>query len=412
MVDLKGYLLKVLNEYQLEKRKDLKNNQLAQFIRHQASNCIPNWLLESDSYRVMASCGQGQWAEVPWLILFDNSISVKATEGYYIVYLFRSDSKGVYISLNQGYTFYQEEFKSKQPKLKVNKVSKYWMTKLNLIKEGTNGFTTKSINLHVRNQSSLPKGYELGNIYSKYYSVDDLKNINNDLLLSDLNYMKSVLTELRISLPKNHKEVIYDIIENNSIPDLEEEILDKNYDTEVNISKMGIRVDVPENLKLNKIKKHGFFSRKRSYLNELDRNTKQGNYTEKLVLEMEKKRLLEDPLLKKYTDKVIHVALSEGDGLGYDILPFIYDKACEAVVEYYIEVKSTTGDISTPFFMSENELQVAKMYGSRYAVYRLYKTDDGRWNYYIINDPYRNTEYTPIQYMVIPKTNFGQNSIE
>lgn len=54
---------------------------------------------------------------------------------------------------------------------------------------------------------------------------------------------------------------------------------------------------------------------------------------------------------KKYAERVVHAASAERNGLDYDI------KSCdEAGGEIFIEVKTTTGDASTPFYLTKTEL--------------------------------------------------------
>ena len=406
MTTLKEYLLQVLNNYQSEKNNDLTGNELANFIKNQASISIPEYLLNTNDYKISASCGKGRWSEIPWMGVFHKDISISAQKGYYIVYLFRGDCKGVYISLNQGYTFYKNRFKGDKPKQKINKVSKYWSAKLNLIREkDALGFTSKPIKLHASGKKDLSEGYELGNIYSKYYSLEDLEVIDNKDLLTDMEHLKMVFAELRSLLPQNYEEFNYSIVNDYSTEELDEEIIDKNLEIEENLTKLGEKVDIPHNLKLNENIEHGKKIRKRNYGRELKRNTKQGGITEKLALQIEEDRLKMNPLLRDYVDKIVHFSLDKGDGAGYDIQSFDYDKETNEIVEYYIEVKSTTGGVEAPFYMSENELQVSKKKGKFYSIYRLYKNADNNWNYYIINDPYNNIEYKPIQYMVVPKNN-------
>jgi len=55
-------------------------------------------------YHIEGSAEQGQWAELPWVAVFDRLITNTARQGFYIVYLFRSDLSGVYLYLNQGVT--------------------------------------------------------------------------------------------------------------------------------------------------------------------------------------------------------------------------------------------------------------------------------------------------------------------
>ncbi len=67
---------------------------------------------------------------------------------------------------------------------------------------------------------------------------------------------------------------------------------------------------------------------------------------------------------------MIHTSQDEGDGCGYDILAFNIAGKAE-----YIEVKTTTGRINTPFFITENELAASDRYGEDYVLVRLFNFD-------------------------------------
>jgi len=405
-MSLKGYLLNIINNYQAEKKNTFKQNPLANFIRSEADSSISELILNRDEYKISASAGQGGWAEVPWLGIFHNDVSISAKEGYDIVYLFRADSEGVYLSLNQGFTFYKDEFKGNNPKEKINKVSKYWIAKLNLIRENNKfGFTTNPIDLKGIAKTDMPEGYELGNIYSKYYSKDDLMKIKEESLLNDLDHIKMVFAELRTMLTEEYSIINHRIISNNSIEDLEIEISEKNFDITMVNDRVGEEVPIPSNSGLNKTLKPGASIRKKDYELELKRNTKQGELTEKIAFNIEKSRLMNHPILKDYVGKIRHTSVVDGDGAGYDIQSFYYDEEANEICDYYIEVKSTNGGINTPFFMSDNELEVAREKGNSYSIFRLFKNKSKCWDYYVINDPYEKIDYRAIQYMVIPKSN-------
>lgn len=59
--------------------------------------------LDRNRYLIKASYGNSNWANIPWIAIFDKEITVTAQEGYYIVILFNADMSGFYLSLNQGY---------------------------------------------------------------------------------------------------------------------------------------------------------------------------------------------------------------------------------------------------------------------------------------------------------------------
>jgi hypothetical protein len=48
------------------------------------------------------SAGQGRWATVPWIAALDTRETTKTSRGVYVIYLFRADLSGVYLTLNQG----------------------------------------------------------------------------------------------------------------------------------------------------------------------------------------------------------------------------------------------------------------------------------------------------------------------
>lgn len=54
--------------------------------------------------RVSFSVGAGNWARVPWIALMDERETTSTQRGTYVVYLFREDATGVYLTLNQGVT--------------------------------------------------------------------------------------------------------------------------------------------------------------------------------------------------------------------------------------------------------------------------------------------------------------------
>lgn len=66
-----------------------------------------------------------------------------------------------------------------------------------------------------------------------------------------------------------------------------------------------------------------------------------------------------------------HIAKTKGDGEGYDILS--YDKSGE---EIFIEVKTTTGNYDTPFFITRNELEKSINEKEKFYLYRLYNFDE------------------------------------
>lgn len=230
--------------------------------------------------------------------------------------------------------------------------------------------------------------------------MDKFSSISNKELLKDLEYLKMMFTELRgLMSPNNFKYFNNKILDSVLTEDLEVRIIKKN----LSISKLGEQVSIPTGLSFSETKSNPKIVKK-DYIKELKRNTEQGMEAERLVLNLEIERAKRDSKLQQNVDDIQHVALNEGDGLGYDIKSIYFDEVTNEVKPLYIEVKSTIGGINSPFYLSANEKRVAKEKGKEYSIYRLFRRDDVNFDYYVINDPYEKLEYEPIQYRVIPKS--------
>lgn len=106
-----------------------------------------------------------------------------------------------------------------------------------------------------------------------------------------------------------------------------------------------------------------------NYLAQHANNTSLGLLGEELVLAQEIKALV-DANRQDLADKVIHVSVVEGDGAGYDIRSYTHDGAMK-----FVEVKSTKGSVSSPFFISPNEVEFSRKNPENYYLYRLFDLD-------------------------------------
>ncbi len=109
---------------------------------------------------------------------------------------------------------------------------------------------------------------------------------------------------------------------------------------------------------------------KHDYLKESIKNIDIGERGEKLVYEQEKKKLIN--ALKSGKKINIKECLKwvaiEDDSAGYDILSLDIN----TMQPMYIEVKTTTYSKSTPFYMSQGEIDFSKKNASNYHLYRIY----------------------------------------
>ena len=96
------------------------------------------------------------------------------------------------------------------------------------------------------------------------------------------------------------------------------------------------------------------------------RNRALGRAGESFVLDVERRQLAK---LQRYdlSDRVRWIATEDGDGAGYDILSF--DPSGR---ERLIEVKTTNGGATTPFFLSHNEYETAAAHADSWRLYRVH----------------------------------------
>ena len=99
-----------------------------------------------------------------------------------------------------------------------------------------------------------------------------------------------------------------------------------------------------------------------SYLEREARNASLGRAGEEFVLNFERARLIRLGQ-ESLADRVEHIAVTEGDGAGFDIRSFEADGR-----DRFIEVKTTAYGKQVPFFVSQNEVMVSQNYSDHSPV--------------------------------------------
>lgn len=82
-------------------------NDIDPDVVNRITKLIPKELtsyINDDNYTVYGSVGKGLVAKTPWIAILDKEITTSARMGVYIAFLFSSDYKHVYLTLNQGTT--------------------------------------------------------------------------------------------------------------------------------------------------------------------------------------------------------------------------------------------------------------------------------------------------------------------
>lgn len=128
-------------------------------------------------------------------------------------------------------------------------------------------------------------------------------------------------------------------------------------------------------------------------------NSEVGFFGEKAVLNFEKEKLKRYPDL---AEKVEHVSVKQGDGLGYDILSFD-----EEGREVFIEVKTTTQGKDAPFYISDNEVDFALKHSDNYVLYRIYNVQNileskDKIEFFKVNgDRFQGISLSPVKYRAL-----------
>lgn len=142
-----------------------------------------------------------------------------------------------------------------------------------------------------------------------------------------------------------------------------------------------------------------FKSRKSPNYAERDHKNRQlGHKGELLVLDQEKKALTLAGR-SDLAEKVRHVSVVEGDGAGYDILSFFPDGRPR-----YIEVKTTKGGASTPFYISPNEIAFSAAQAESACLIRVfeYNAESNIGKAFVVNGNLREQlDLTPTEFRAV-----------
>jgi 5-methylcytosine-specific restriction protein A len=176
---LRETLQQILTDYPANKERPLENNALAQFIRREAAQTVFDAMgAEGTGLVVQGSPGQGNWAAVPWIGVFDPTITTSATEGYYVVYLFHSQQPAVHLSLNQGTTIVREEFLTKTRDVLADRAQ--FMRKRLADYQMLLGVTSIDLGSTARLPGDYVAGHALGATYN-LASMPDETTLDHDL---------------------------------------------------------------------------------------------------------------------------------------------------------------------------------------------------------------------------------------
>ena len=206
---IESLLNKVILEYPEAVSDNFKEHPFAKYFRNTIPTSIASSLELSDMYSIKASAGNGAWAKIPWIAIFNKLITESVTSGFYCVYLFRADCSGVYLSLNQGIADKRDEHGLGVSRNILRDQARLFR---NLLGEGTIVNFADQLDLKLdfipkeTTSRRLGLAYEAGNIVSKFYAGDKIPD--NQLLIKDLEELLGIYATLfeKFSLDENAQE--------------------------------------------------------------------------------------------------------------------------------------------------------------------------------------------------------------
>lgn len=165
-------LRRIIEEYPLARLDPPAGHPLAAVIRRGAPDEMRGALDTIDGpFLVKGSPGRGShWAAVPWLAVFDPTVTTSATRGYYLVYLFPAHREVVHLSLAQGTV---AAIREHGPRAEA-----FLRTSGDAMRMRLSDFIDRLPNTSITLGSAgeLPDGYEAAHILGLTYDLEDLRD--------------------------------------------------------------------------------------------------------------------------------------------------------------------------------------------------------------------------------------------
>ncbi len=200
---LREVIDKFLNGYVEAKKGSFTGSPFGTFVRSEIPNAIYNTgLVDPQNYLITGSVGQGNWATIPWICIFDRSITTTATKGVYIVYLLSKTGESLYLTFNQGCT----DIKNAHGKMGAIKIMRERAAEI-AARIDSRGFNAdEDIDLG-QGLTDLGEMYQKGTIFYKEYKRGAVPSETE--LQQDLSKMMDIYREYAGVKPKTSTEVIY-----------------------------------------------------------------------------------------------------------------------------------------------------------------------------------------------------------
>jgi len=327
-----------------------------------------NVFQHKNNFICTGSCGVGQKTDFPWVAVFNSNITRTATKGVYIVYLFKKDLSGFYLTLIQGITYYQNTYKRDKYTC-ARKVAQYFKDEI------ADPYFSKDLIDLGGTKGTLGYGYQQTTILSKYYAKG---NYTNSELEEDLKKMIKIYDEIEgvLAIYNYQYEKAVDIIladyEKPFTPAIEAiEEINKEITSPLDVNVVRtLQYVAPVSRPTRKYAKLRDCEviKKTDYVQKAKTDAEIGELGEKLALEYEVDRLtsLGRPDLAAQVRRVS----IKSDAFGYDIESFAMIGT--EFKKIFIEVKTTINKLDVDFQVSKNEVETSNAKKELFCLFRIY----------------------------------------
>ena len=204
-------------------------NPLAEKIRTEGPKIIEEIVSKSyQHYKIEGSAGRGRWADTPWIGIYNQSVTDKASSGYYVVYLFPSGSNSIILNLGQSYHEAKREYglnsndalakQSELIRLKLPEFSKDFESSVPLLKVGNKLDYRHAVAYHLEyDATALPSEdilrADLNRMLEAYETLFFRGGRDGGHIIADDNYLKGG----PISIQESYKRKVHYAMERPSL---------------------------------------------------------------------------------------------------------------------------------------------------------------------------------------------------
>lgn len=172
---------RVLEEYPEALELGDMTHVSTQFIRQSIPSTFNQTIL-FDHLHIRGSVGYGSLAFIPWVAVFDERVTTDPKNGFYIVYLFDTHAKKIFLTLNQGVTELQDELGRPTARETLTTRAEALQQAVNL-----DGFETGEIQFSDDLITPSNENYQTASICHKEYRLSSMPESGS--LLRDLTHL-------------------------------------------------------------------------------------------------------------------------------------------------------------------------------------------------------------------------------